>query len=39
MFGEKKLGKCTMYIDIAVMVVPRLCCPVFSFSPVLIQPH
>ena len=29
MFGEKNLGKCTMYIGIAVM--PRLCCPVFCF--------
>ena len=29
MFGGKNLGKCTMYIDIAVM--PRLCCPVFHF--------
>ena len=28
-FGEKNLGKCTMYIGIAVM--PRLCCPLFHF--------
>ena len=27
MFGEKSLGKCTMFIGIAVM--PRLGCPVF----------
>ena len=26
-FGEKNLGKCTMYIGIVVM--PRFCCPVF----------
>ena len=29
MFEEKNLGKCTIYIGIAVM--PRLCCPVFHF--------
>ena len=29
MSGEKKLGKCTMHIGIAVMAMPRLCCPVF----------
>ena len=29
-FGEKSLGKCTMFIGIAVM--PRLCCPVFYFD-------
>ena len=29
MFGDKKLGKFTMYIGIAVM--PRFCCPVFHF--------
>ena len=29
MFEEKNLGKCTMYIGIAVM--PKLCCPVFHF--------
>ena len=29
MFVEKNLGKCTMYIGIAVM--PRLCCPIFHF--------
>ena len=28
-FGEKTLGKCAMYIGVAVM--PRLCCPVFHF--------
>ena len=33
MFGEKKQGKCTMYIGIAVMAIPRLRCPV-SFSSV-----
>ena len=31
MFGERNLGKCTMYIGIAVMVMPRLCCPVCHF--------
>ena len=30
MFREKNLGKCIMYIDIAV--IPRLCCPVFHFD-------
>ena len=29
MFGEKKQGKCPMYIGIAV--TPRLCCHVFHF--------
>ena len=29
MFWKKNLGKCIMYIGIAVM--PRLCCPVFHF--------
>ena len=29
MFGEKKVGKCAMYIGIAVM--PRLYCLVFHF--------
>ena len=31
MFGEKNLGKRTIYIGIALMVMPRLCCPVFHF--------
>ena len=31
MFGEKSLGKCTMYIGIAVVAMPRLCCPLFHF--------
>ena len=30
MFGEKNLGKYTMYIGIAVLT--RLCCPVFHFD-------
>ena len=37
MFGKKNLGKYTMFIGIEVL--PRLFCPVFSFSPVLIQRH
>ena len=32
MFGEKNQGKCTMYIGIAVMAMPRLCCPLFIFT-------
>ena len=33
MFGEKNLGKCTMYT--LTKVVSRFFCPAFSFSPVL----
>ena len=35
MFGEKNLGKFTMCIGIEI--IPRLFCPAFSFSPVLIK--